>query len=723
MEFISPLNPLSYFQPDFEVTETQKNDKDGEWYLQNARWITAQYNLPNLVWNEGDVLENFSPVDRGLRLSQYYIGKQTNYTYNHLGEEVGWVKSKLANSLVDRLAGQWIDILNSKEISAKSLSKRAENAKMKQWADLMFKFDNKNKALNDKLAELGIEFQPKDADQFKDKEDVEKNFLMTIKDSLELYAVDLAKGVEWQNDADTMYTQGLINDFAPANYIGVMNYAENGKIKQKRIPFYNLIFDKSSDDPFVRDGKYCGIVERLTPAQVFKRFPNLNDTQREEIKELARNESYFNAFTTYFNAPTLTCALKRNNDVLVTVTTTWWIAPRDLSKKVEVDRYKNKKIVNLKDGDKESEFDIMDLHKATVVANKMLVDWGYESNVVRNVDKKSDPELPIWVYNANTTMGDGISILGKIAPLIDDIDLYRKKLTDTVAKSKGKCYVFLGNKMDKSTREMITDFAVMGITTVIGTSGEADDPSNSKKVVEGVDMTLDPNVTAYIQLRAALQQEIEELLSMPKIAQGMQQSNVGLGVQKNTQAAASVGMTYLWTNLLKFNKLAMNHAVNMARIIIASGDHNMSFMIGDRGEKMMQVIKDTRFEDCMIDLSIKDVPSEEDKKTASQILISQIQAGQGTILDWLAVRKAGTLSEMENELKFREKKREEAAVAVQKAQADHDMAVAAQGNQMEMEKKHMEMVAQDGRTSETNKTALQREVIKADAKKQQPENV
>lgn len=717
MDFISPLTPLSYLQPSFDITEEEKNRDDYQWWIDNNRFILSQYNLPNIIWNN-DVNENISPVDRGLRLSQYYIGKQTNYTYNHLGEEVGWVKSKLANKLVDTMAGQFVDLLTSKEISAKALSKRAQNAKLKKYEDLMFRYDRKYDFINQELNKAGVNYTPASADQFKDKEDVEKNFLLTVKDSLELYASDIATGIEWQNDSDGMYVQTFINDIAPANYTGIYNYAEAGKIKQKRVPFYNLIFDTNSDDPFVRDGQFCGIIERLTPAQVFKRYPNLNDQQRAEIIELAQNQTYYNNFTSFYNAPSTPCCFKRNNELIVTVATTWWIGPKDLRKKVVTDKYGNKKIVNLKDGDQESEFSIQDLHKSTVVANKMLVDWGYESNVVRSVEKKEDPKLPIWVYNANTTLGDGVSILGKIAPLIDDIDLYRKKLTDTVAKSKGKCYVFLGSKMDKSTRDMITDFAVMGITTIIGTSGEPDDPSNQKKVVESVDMTLDPNITAYIQLRASIETEIENLLNMPKIAQGIQSGNIGLGVQKGTIAQANVGMTYLWSNLLKLNSLAMNHAVNMARILIASGKHSMDFVVGDRGEMMMKVIKDTMFEDVMIDLSILDSATKEQKDILTKIILSQAQAGQVSLREGIAVLRATTLTELDNEIAYFDKKREEKQAAQAAATAQQQAALNAQDNQTELLKVKANQDGQDARNLATNKTALTREILKRESKSQ-----
>lgn len=715
---------VSWQEPSWFIHE---KDKNADWYLQATRFFCSFYNPSPTLFNQDNPNENLNLVDKGLQYSLYYTGKQQNINYNHITNSIGgdtlqplWVKSKKVKNLLDRLGSQYIEQLFSKEISARALSERAQNSKLKTWGDVMFKFDHRNDYINDELRKVGIDYAPVGGKEFKDKEDAERWLTYSLKDDLELYASDLAKGIEWMNDSDTTYIQSFIQDYCPANYLGIYNYVEAGKVKQKRIPFYNLIFDYTSDDPFVRDGRFAGFVEYL-PAVKIVDDPNisLQPKEREEIVSLQKEGSNMGQFMAQYNG---TGNIKywdiRNNQLYLAKVTMFFIAPKDTEYNKGTDKFGNEVVNKAINGKNGGEYIVNDLYKTVVVGNKYLVESGLEKNVVRPIGDKRNIELPIWVYNGNNTLGDGVSIIGEIAQLIDKMDFYQTKITETVGRSKGKCYVFRGTKMDKNLKDMVTNFATMGMDVVIGTTGEANDPTNGQKIVEAVDMTLDPNVTAYIQLHNDLERQIEEILNMPKIAQGAQSAVIGLGVQKNTTTLANQGMGYLWYNLLKFNTLAMNHATNMARIIIASGDHSMDFVVGVRGEKMMQCIKDTRFEDILIDLSIKDSISEAQRQTLLQWGLGWAQNDKLDPLDGIAMLKASTLTELENDFKYALDKREKKMEAQAKATEQQQVALNAQDNQTELAKKNMEQQGQDSRTEATNKTALVKEILKRESKSQ-----
>jgi len=254
----------SLSEPNWFISEKEKF-ANADYWMSAVSYFSSFYNQPLHQWNQDNPNENLNPVERGLQYCQYYIGKQTNINYNHVsGDATGntlqplWVKSKKVKHLVDRLAGQFIDQLFSKEINAMALSKRAKTTKEKKGKEIMFKYDNRFQQIRDTLAEMGIVYQPLGGQKFKDMEDAERWLTFSYKDSLELYAADLGKGIEWMNDSNTMYIQSFINDLCPANYMGIYNYVANGQIKQKRIPFYNLVYDITSDDPFVRDGRFAG---------------------------------------------------------------------------------------------------------------------------------------------------------------------------------------------------------------------------------------------------------------------------------------------------------------------------------------------------------------------------------------------------------------------------------------------------------------------------------
>lgn len=714
----------SYNEPNWFVPEKEKNT---DWYLQATRFFSTFYSPSPVNYNSENPNENLNAVERGMQYALYYQGNQQNINYNHVVNGLGgdtlqplWVKSKKVKNLVDRLAAQYIEQLFSKDISAKALSERAQNAKLKKWEDVMFKFDHRNDWINKQLQEVGIDYAPVGGKEFKDKEDAERWLTYTLKDDLELYATDLARAIEFMNDSDTTYIQSFVQDFCPSNYMGIYNYVEAGKIKQKRIPFYNLIYDYTSDDPFIRDGRFAGFVEYL-PATKIIDDPNisLTKTERDEIIDLQKQGGNLGQFMSLYNGiGNIRYWDIRNNQLFVAKVTMFFIAPKDTGYNKGTDKYRNDILSKSINGKSGGEYIVNDLYKTVVVGNKYLVESGLEKNVVRPVGDKRNVALPVWVFNANNTLGEGVSIIGEIAQLIDKMDFYQTKITETVGRSKGKCYVFRGTKMDKNLKDMVTNFATMGMDVVIGTTGEGGDPANGQKIVEGVDMTLDPNVTAYITLHNDLERQIEEILNMPKIAQGAQSAVIGLGVQKNTTSLANQGMGYMWYNLLKFNTLAMNHATNMARIIIASGDHDMDFVVGVRGEKMMQCIKDTRFEDCLIDLSIKDSITESQRQTLLQWGLGWAQNDRLDPLDGIAMLKASTLTELENDFKYALEKREKKQEDQARATAQQQASLNAQDNQTELTKKNMEQQGQDSRTEATNKTALAKEILKRESKSQ-----
>lgn len=718
---------ISYNAPNWFISEKEKFSGDNYW-MQSVRYFSTYYNYTPSVKNDDRPAENISVLERGLRNSKYLVGKQSNINYNHIvNDGTGntlqplWVNSKKVKNMVERMGSQFLEQLSTKKISAKSLSERAQNERLKMWEDLMFKYDNRFQYINNKLQEIGVEYAPAGGREFRSKEEAEKWMAYDFKDSLELYATDIGTHIEWINDVNTSYVQSFIQDFATANYMGIYNYVDAGIIKQKRIPFYNLIYDYTSEDPFIRDGRFAGFIEYLPLVKVLDdRSLNISKKDKEDMMKVISNGEYCTQLTLVHNSfGNINWIEQRGNEVYVAKVTMFWNAPRDTEYNKAIDKYGNKhisKTVNKKNG---GEYIINDLHKAVVIGNKWLADYGYEKNVVRAYGDKRNVQLPIFVLNGNIVQGDGISIIGTVADMVDKMDLYQTKISESVGKSKGKCHVFIGNEINKSVKELVTNLSTMGIDVIIGTSGEAGDSNGKGKVVQSVDMTLDPNVTAYIQLSLDLERQIEELLNLPKIAQGMQKQVIGLGVQQNTTSLASQGMGYMWYNLFKLNTLALNHAINMGRLLIASGNHNMDFVVGVRGEKMMKIIKDTRFEDCLIDITLKDSISESQKQLISQVMLGKAQRGEVDMREAVSFIKANTLTELENDLEYFENKREQKMQAQQAMQAQQQQALLAQEMQADLQKKKMEQDGQSSRTDQTVRGGILREAMKGEVKNQQ----
>ena len=90
------------------------------------------------------------------------------------------------------------------------------------------------------------------------------------------------------------------------------------------------------------------------------------------------------------------------------------------------------------------------------------------------------------------------------------------------------------------------------------------------------------------------------------------------------------------------------------------GDEAAPFVVGDRGMKALKLIKDRLFEDCLVIVSPKDMIDEQQKNQLLTIAQAMAQNDQINILDFIAMQKNNTYSELENQLEFSMKKREQA---------------------------------------------------------------
>lgn len=737
MASIFPVNPPSYQQPNEDVPESEKNK---EWFLQNVRYFSTFYDRPYQIWNQNEYMENLSPVQKGIQYSLYYTGKQRNINYNHITTDTDgntlqavWIKSKKVKNLIDRLAGIFIKQMENKDISARSLSERAITEKMNTWQDIMLQYDTQALKIFDELAQMGIEYNPPFGKKFDTKEQAEQWLTYSFKDDLEVASTQIGKYVEYSNDSDTIYLEAFKQDYAPANFMGVYNYAENGRVKQRKIPFYNLIWDITSDDPFVRDGRFTGFIERLSVPQIFKRYPNLTIEEKNEIRDIAKGGEYAESIFQMYNTANMTWYQRRAGEAIITCVTMFWNGERD-TEYVKKDNPKGGYNFIEKDPkNSKGDYKVQDIHRAVLLGNKFLVEYGYDDNVVRSINEKETPELPIKILTGNTTMGDGISIIGTVAQLIDDMDAFDYKIRDLMGRNVGRTYVINGNKLGLGVKpkEMLQDLKTMGIHVSEGTTGEPGDPTNNQPMVQPMDFGLDDAIIHYSNLWRSLEARVEELLSLPKIAQGTQQEVIGKAVQQGVIQQSLMGNANLFKNLFKFNEICLQYCVNLGKLIYAKGDGDETapFVIGDRGMKALKLIKDRLFEDVLVIVSQKDMIDDQQKGQLMQIAQAAIQNDQITVLDFLAMQKNNTYSELENQLEYSMKKREEIKQkeAVMQQQNLERMELArqegiqrniAQQETAAMNKKRVEATAKIGVADLTNEGKKEIEAMKQQSQTQ-----
>ena len=711
---------ISYAQPDFDIEE---DEKDKDWFIQSVRYFSTLYNRKpalNIGFQREDSDDFLTPVERGLKYSLYLLGKQDNIDYNFVtSDDTGdtlqsvWIKGKKIRQLVNHLVGNLINQLENKQITTINLSKDVESKKSKMLSDLMMRFDRQLLVFFEQLEKLGVRFIPAGDREFQSEDDIKRFLEFEWKDNLQVLSSNMGKHIEQSNDVNSKYIQ-LFMDFLAADYCGMYTHAENGKILQKRIPFYDLIWDHGSEDPLNRNLRYVGFIERSTPQELFSKYPQLTDEEKKEIKEAAKGQSSFKEIQSRFNTTNFNWWTYKSDQMIVTTVTMFWIGRRDL--RFEERKNEDGTVSYIKTKDLKKDFFTDDLHKATLIGNKYLVDWGYSENVIRSRENKSDPEMPIKILSGSSILGDRLSIVGMIHQNQDRMDFYRFKIIEIIGKDAGKNYIINGNKLGETvkTRELLQDFKSMGMHVAPGVSGESSDPTDNQRTVEVVDMTLDPSILRYVDLYHEEERIMEEVMNIPKIALGQQQATVGLGVQRGTIAQSTLGLISLYRNFVKFNEINLQYSVNLAKLIYTIDDTEAVFVVGDRGIQHLKWIKQYRFQDVLLFIKTKDIIDENKKQRLLAIAQAMAQNQQIDMLDYINIEMAENMIELKNDLEFSLKKRREEIAIAQNSQTLSDKAIRERNITAKSELEDKKQSSMDERSLMESQERITREFIKVE---------
>jgi len=709
---------LTYDQPDFDIPEDEKNE---EFFIQNVRYFSTLYNRrPTLhITSRRDDDEDYlTPVERGIKHSLYLLGKQDNIDYNYTTDDPSgntlqsiWIKGTKIRQLANHLIGNLVTQLENKQITTINLSKDVASKKSKMLSDLMMRFDRQLLVFFEQLEAMGVKFAPAGDRIFQSEDEIKRFIEFEWKDNLQVLSSNIGKHIEQSNDVNTIYI-GLFMDFIAADWCAMYTYAENGKILQKKIPFYDLIWDYGNEDPLNRNLRHVGYIERLTPQEILMKYPTLTDEEKEEIKKIAKSQTSFNRIATRYNTTNFNWWIYKSGEMLVTTVTMFWIGRRDLRFKEIINEdgtvsyVKTKK---LKDN-----FFTDDLHKATLIGNKFLVNWGYSENVIRDKENRGDPEMPIKILSGHSVLGDRLSIIGMIHKNQDRMDFYRFKIIEMIGKDAGKNYMINGNKLGETikTRELLQDFKSMGIHVIPGTSGESSDPTDNQRVVETVDMSLDPNIIRYIELFREEERIMEEVMNIPKVALGQQQATIGLGVQRGTISQSTLGLIGLYRNFVKFNEINLQYAVNLAKLIYTIDDKEAVFVVGDRGIQHLKWTKEFRFQDILLFVKTKDIIDENKKQRLLAIAQAMAQNQQIDMLDYINIELAENMIELKNNLEFSIKKRREEITVAQNAQVLTAKATQEREITAKADIEGVKQSSQDERSLMESQERITRELIK-----------
>lgn len=691
-----------------------ESEKTVDWFTQYARWAVATfYNQPRQAFYSGDI------VDKGIAQEaienwSYVFGNQNNYRYKYMTTDfsgnqlpVQWIPGGKIGSLIDHMKGIMLSGIENIEVTAKNLSRDVASKRSKMLERLLVAQTLKMVEGGEDMG--GASFMPiSDPSVTLDTvEDIEK-YVEKWQDKYSIIAEKIGRSQIYEDRLKEKFLQDGANQLV-GGISGILTEVQNGRVVNTVIPDYELIWDNRDNDPFNRQAYLTGYVKHNVPYQeIIRRYKQwLTPEEMEEIRLIASNgydnmEDFLfyynvgfgvdNRFNWWHNAGT--------SQMTMSIATVYWIAPRDWRYRTLPNRYGMERVVSInnnetysvdgkptKGKDMSGDFEGWDVHMATLIGNKYIVNYGYMPNVLREVDKKGRPLLPISLFCSGMSINQGKSLVRKLVPYQDELDMYAYKIKEKVAKDVGKVYVFNGNKFSGVTStEIINDLKSIGIYVSDGSSGEVDDPQNNQRMLEPVDMTLDANIIRYVELRKMLETEMEMICSVSKIALGQQGAVIGKSVQEQTINQNSYGTATLMWGLMKHFNQVLQYNVNLKQMMYQFKDSvEESLNIGDEGSYLLKILDPQEFgtQPLMVFMDIASTLDPQQRMELKSIALSEAQNGRLDTVDYVEhILMAPTLNQAIKGLKYSKNKQlkdmQAQAEAQSQAQMQHEANLASQ---------------------------------------------
>ena len=365
--------------------------------------------------------------------------------------------------------------------------------------------------------------------------------------------------------------------------------------------------------------------------------------------------------------------------------TCYWLMPRKFPFRKANNRYGKERVVPAS-GEVSGDYSGWDIYQGTIIANKYIVNWGLMPNALRDLNDMGKPLMPIRYLCSGMALGSNRPIVSRLKMLQDELDRLQFKIVEMTGAAFGKTFIINGNKLDVTSTELMSDLKLMKIAVVKGTSGEIDDQNEGQRLIEMVDMTLDPNVIRYVELKREQEREMNEIVSTSDIGLGQQTRVTGKAVQENTIIQNTYGSAPLFWSLFEHFTDVLQYNVNLKQMRYSFEDSvEESLTIGDKGSYLLRILNPKEFgtQPFKVYIELNSALDSSQRERIRTIALSEAQNGKMATIDYLEhIELAKSTEEMLKGMKYSEKKRAMELQKQQTAAMQHEASLAQQQGQM-----------------------------------------
>ena len=647
---------ISSIQPDQTV---EWNDEE---YMRNIRFIANQYNIKSNqlpVFDNGTYSTPNSPtsVNEYIDNLRYIYGVQIPADYNFFlmdvkgnNTAVPMMRGLDIKKMFDHIHGQAYKMIEpiTKKIKVTAYSKNAISQKKEMMNYIKMMADKKTffKLIE---VETGYGFQPVDRD-FKTQVEVDKYF-ENFQDAMEIAFMNLAKDACYVNDFQVKLPK--IADHVIIGNVGTIEVVyRNGRARWNVIPPQLNIVDYSKEDDQHLADDYAGYVQAYSIPELITTY-EFNEIELEELKSIARagaGSPYWQNLATLGNMNGMN----------------WWNIDNGVPK-VMVVKGQWKSVERKEEGWLEVN------READLIGNKYLRNQKISDDQLYDLKDRSKKRLRFITVTPNILAGTSMSIVSLLKRFQNLKDAFTTKSIQMASNAIGKSVIIRSSKLPDGMRspEVISQLKQANVV-VIDDDAEDEETSN-QKLVEAIDLTLDPSIGAIMDIVKYYDFVMADIMNTPAVVRGQlggYQSAKNVDTSMNN---STMGMTYFYNNIKLFNNRLLTYSADLMKFMAPNdeqGQEALSLIVGDGVAEMMsmEVIRAIQFEDMLLSLDSNDYTTIEDKQRYEAFILQFAATGQTSFKDYIMVDKLDSKTEIINYLEAEDYKKEKAKAEAREAE-------------------------------------------------------
>lgn len=592
---------------------------------------------------------------------QYKIGAQTPADfaffirdYNGNNTQVPLVRGLEIKAITDYLNGEIVKMIRPlpKMTVARAYSSNALSAK-KEALDYAF-FQIKNKLQLKSIEDAsGYGFKAVNKD-FKNPKQ-EQKFFENFMEGMEIAVEYMAKDSLYKNQYRVVLPKQA-EHVAYGNLCCTWISYRNGRPVWEIVPPEEAVIDYSKGfDNHINDD-YAGQVFRMTLQDVFARW-NFDATEQAKLKAIANNDQgqYAQFYAPYQNG--LAWFVNNNGVRKVTVVRGRWVSQE------------------LKEDGQYKEV----IREGYYIGGCYLRDCGLMPGQYSKKEDKSKKSLNVAVFTPGLLMGTSVSIVGIVKRYQNLKDAFITKTIAMAASAIGKAAIIRADKLPPGMNSptFLSQLKQAGAIVVEGT--DVDDPgADPKRMVEVVDLTIDPAIAEVLKLAQYFEAQIQNFVNLPPSVRGQMSGYQSTDVVQNVQEQSNKGLAYFFEGFMLFCQQVEEISANLYKTMAPDdelGRENLSMLIGDGLTELlgMEDVRRAQFEDFDICLMPDNYSGETDKNNLID-LMKQVASGQmprKVLLDYIKLNRIDSRTEQENYLEEQIYNDDQKELAAQKAQMEN----------------------------------------------------